>query len=642
MKSVALGFRKLANGVLFPLLALLALGGVAATPAHGAAGDIDTTFGGGAVLTDFGGFGDGRIDRVNGVAVDAQGRIVAVGSSASSNLALGTVWALARYNSDGTLDGTFGSNGKVTSGFGFTIGANSEANAVAIDGDGRIVVAGWTDAIGNVCTDPPCSVNERFLIARYNIDGSLDTTFAGSGVVTAAIGDLARASSIGIDSAGRIVVAGITLKDVGSFGVMRLRPDGFQDFSFGDRGLVVTPLGDEVFDTSSLAVDAQDRVVVAGDVLTADNVQFALVRYNTNGTLDASFDRDGIVFTDVSDKFCDCRPHIAIDRQGRIVAAGSSYDPAPAPTQLAIVRYNDDGSLDTRFGSGFGKVLSDAVPGARSLVIDGFGRIVVAGDVGLARFNADGAIDDSFGTLGQVTTSLPGGALASFNALAIDGVGRLIAGGVSMNIGSGSVDFTLVRYLSDDFSFSSVPTFVMAVNSSFAQSVTLNSLSKFDSTVSLALSGQPNDVTASVSPSSITPPAGGSASTALSIALGPSVTPGSFSVTLTGTSPAVDHSVSVSVDVYATSASIANAVGTMTTAGCIDKGIGGAMTSTLVAMQSDIDAGRLGAARSTRNALLYQIGAQSGKMIATSCTINSVTLDPVTVLTTDLQLVQGL
>ena len=61
-----------------------------------------------------------------------------------------------------------------------------------------------------------------------------------------------------------------------------------------------------------------------------------------------------------------------------------------------------------------------------------------------------------------------------------------------------------------------------------------------------------------------------------------------------------------------------------------------------VAMQSDIDAGRLGAARSTRNALLYQIGAQSGKMIATSCTINSVTLDPVTVLTTDLQLVQGL
>src|SRR6266567_5125300 len=278
MKSIA---GRLWQSIL--LATALAVASLGATSVHAAAGDVDTTFGGGKVLTDFGGCGNGRIDRLSAVAVDTQGRIVAVGSSQSSDFALGTVVALARYNSNGTLDTTFGSNGKVTSGFGFPIGANSEATAVAIDRDGRILVAGWTDGIANLCTNPPCDLNERFLIARYDVNGSLDTAFSGSGIATVSVGDLDRATAIGIDSAGRIAVAGITLKDAtGSFEVVRLSPDGFEDYSFGNHGIVVTPLGDDVFDVSSLAIDTQDRVVVAGDILEDDQVLFGLVRYKTD------------------------------------------------------------------------------------------------------------------------------------------------------------------------------------------------------------------------------------------------------------------------------------------------------------------------------------------------------------------------
>jgi len=638
MKSIA---GRLWQSIL--LATALAVASLGATSVHAAAGDVDTTFGGGKVLTDFGGFGNGRIDRLSAVAVDTQGRIVAVGSSQSSDFALGTVVALARYNSNGTLDTTFGSNGKVTSGFGFPIGANSEATAVAIDRDGRILVAGWTDGIANLCTNPPCDLNERFLIARYEVNGSLDTAFSGSGIATVSVGDLDRATAIGIDSVGRIVVGGITFGPPGYFEVVRLSPDGFEDYSFGDHGIVVTPLGDDVFNVSSLAIDTQDRVVVAGEILEDNQILFGLVRYKTDGSLDPSFDHDGIVFTDVAGQFVNEVCCVAIDQQGRVLAAGVSFDSNLGPFELALVRYNDDGSLDTSFGSGFGKVLSDTLShGANALVIDHLGRIVVAGGDPLARFNPDGSVDGSFGNSGVARATLPGGALAGLTALAIDDVGRVVAGGISYNIGTDSLDFTLIRYLSDDFAFSSVPTVYMAVNTKSIQTLIVNSLSKFDSTVNLFASGQPIDVAATLSPASVTPQAGGAASADLSIQLGPSVTPGSFVLTVTGSAPAVQHSIPVNVYVYATSASIANVVGTMQTAGCIDKGIGGAMTSTLTAMQADVDAGRIDAARNTRSALLKQISAQSGKMIATSCTIDEVTVNPVAVLTTDLQLIQGL
>jgi uncharacterized delta-60 repeat protein len=638
--SVSHGFRQ------WGLLVAAALfAGVNTTTANAGGGDVDATFGGGRVLTDFGGFGNGRVDQVNGVTVDAQGRVVAVGFSRSSDPALGTVVAVARYNGNGTLDTTFGSNGKVTSGFGFPIGANTQANAVAIDRTGGIVVAGWTDGIGNLCTDPPCSANERFLVARYNSDGSLDTAFAENGVATVSHGDLDRAEAIGIDSAGRIVVAGSSVtvfSDEGaSFEVLRLMPDGFEDASFGQNGLVLTPLGDGAL-AHSLVIDAQDRIIVAGGAveeggfLEEDSASFALVRYDVEGHLDSTFDGDGIVFTDVSGARAQ---GVAIDQQGRIVAAGT------AASNLALVRYDDDGSVDTGFG-GSGEIIVHSLNVANAIVIDGFGRIVVAGPSGdtglqgLVRFNPDGSIDPSFGN-GRVTTALPGDG-AGFLALALDDVGRLVAAGTSYNLGTDSLDFTLLRYLSDDFGFSTVPAVSMAVDTSLALTLTLFSQSRFDSAVSLFVSGQPIDVTASVSPMRVTPRPGVSATATLSIALGPTVTPGAFGLTVMGSSPAVDHSTPVSVIVYATSASIANVVDTMQAAGCIDAGIGGAMASTLRAMQADIDAARFAVARNTREALLNQIHAQSGKQIAASCTIGAVIVNPVDVLTTDLQLVQGL
>src|SRR2546426_2863336 len=165
-------------------------------------GDLDATFGiGGRVLTDFGGG-----DRARAVALQADGKIVVAGSSSAG--AVGADFALARYNPGGSLDPTFGSGGRVLTDF----GVDDEARAVALQADGKIVVAG---GFGGAF----------FALARYNPNGTLDTSFGSEGRVFTNFGGRDGARALALQADGKIVAAGFTSS---GFGVRRrcaLAPD---------------------------------------------------------------------------------------------------------------------------------------------------------------------------------------------------------------------------------------------------------------------------------------------------------------------------------------------------------------------------------------------------------------------------------
>jgi len=207
-------------------MAVLALA-LAAAALPGAAvaapGDLDTSFGtGGKVTTDF---GPGS-NSAAAVAIQADATIVAAGSSGSGHFALG------RYNTDGSLDTSFGSGGKVTTEVG---GIFEAASAVAIDANGKIVAAGGTAPSGFCC---------QFALARYNSNGTLDTSFGSGGKVTTFFGAIATASAVAIQTDGKIIAAGGKFDPFGTgFALARYNSDGSLDTSFGSAGKVVTSFG---------------------------------------------------------------------------------------------------------------------------------------------------------------------------------------------------------------------------------------------------------------------------------------------------------------------------------------------------------------------------------------------------------------
>src|SRR5439155_996244 len=248
-------------------------------------GDLDPSFGtGGRVLTDFGG-GDGA----RALALQADGRIVVAGSSSAG--AFGSDFALARYNSNGSLDPSFGTGGRVLTDF----GGDDEARALALQDDGKIVVAG---GFGGPC----------FALARYNPGGTLDTSFGTGGRVLTDFGGDDEAAALALQADGKIVVAGFS--DAGGFALAalaRYNPNGTLDASFGSGGQVLTNFGG----AQALALQADGRIVVAGGIF--------LARYNQNGNLDPSFGSGGRALTDFD------ALALALQPDGLVVLAGPVF-----------------------------------------------------------------------------------------------------------------------------------------------------------------------------------------------------------------------------------------------------------------------------------------------------------------------------
>jgi uncharacterized delta-60 repeat protein len=401
-------------------------------------GDLDPTFGTDGKVTTYFGVGDGA----NALAIDGTGKIVVAGFANYSDT--GNAFILARYNTDGSLDTTFGTNGMVATDF---FGSNDEAHALAIDSQGRIIVA------GNAYIWKTTDWYQYFALARYNNDGSLDTTFGTNGKVTTQFGQVSVPYALAIGNSDKIVLAGTAY---GDFALARYNADGSLDTTFGTDGKVTTEFG-EWAQVHALAIDSSGKIVVAGGVDADPDVvldDFALARYNTDGSLDTTFGTDGKVTTDFGGE-ADVANGIAIDNSGKIIATGF----ADWHKYFALARYNTDGSLDTTFGTN-GKVTTDfgvteygGYSEANALTIDNNGKIVAAGraqvpyfyDFALARYNADGSLDTTFGTKGKVTTDFSGYAGGDWaNALGIDGSGKIVLAGFSNS------SFALARYIAGE------------------------------------------------------------------------------------------------------------------------------------------------------------------------------------------------
>ncbi|WP_329391427.1 calcium-binding protein (plasmid) [Streptomyces sp. NBC_01351] len=363
-------------------------------------GSPDATFDGdGKVTTDFSGGGDNAIS----VAVQADGKIITAGFSFTNNLADDT--QLARYNADGSLDTSFGTGGKVTT----DLGGHDGAHKVLVQDDGKILTIGFGDE----------GSDAEFMLARFETDGRLDTSFDGDGKATTAFGGFGLADGGALQADGKILAAGYTTAGVGGsddFAVARYNRDGSPDVTFDGDGKATTDFGSDER-PNGLAVQADGKIVVGGSRFTdtADGTDFALARYTTGGGLDATFDGDGKVTTDFGDGDGDgAQGGVAVQADGKILAAG--FTRAGGSLDFALVRYTTNGGMDTSFGTG-GKAVADfgTRAAATQMAVQDDGRIVVVGytfaadgsDFALARFHAAPAeVDLSVTKAGPATISL--------------------------------------------------------------------------------------------------------------------------------------------------------------------------------------------------------------------------------------------
>lgn len=328
----------------------------------------------------------------------------------------------------GALDPTFGRGGIVLTALGFE---NAGARDVALEPDGRIVAAG--------SAMPAPREAEDFALARYTTGGKLDPSFGRGGKVLTDLGADDHIVAVAVQADGKIVAAGSGGE------LVRYTTGGRLDRSFGAGGRVIDRSTSSFY--TGVALQKDGKIVVVG---WSDRRDFALTRYTAGGKVDTTFGRHGKVLTDLGTTSEDYAEAVAVQADGKIVAAG--FSGGYPGNRFAVVRYTTSGKLDASFGRS-GKVLTDVRHGddteAASLVLQADGKIVVGGSVGyqdshdfaLARYTTDGKLDASFGTGGKVLTNVARG-VEHCNAVAVQPDGKIVAAGAS---GPG---FALVRYTS--------------------------------------------------------------------------------------------------------------------------------------------------------------------------------------------------
>jgi uncharacterized delta-60 repeat protein len=386
-------------------------------PSHSrASGGMDPGFGdGGVVVTNLNGS-----DFSFAIALQSDGKIVTAGSSNFG-------FMLVRYNTDGTLDPSFGSGGSLVSYF----GAYNLAYGVAVQPDGKILAAGYLQ--NSADGSPDFQVTP--LVARYNPDGTPDPSFGGGGITVVGPGPVESAKSLAIQPDGKIIVAGNKMSSAGimrapsQFVVSRLNPTGTLDPSFGSSGKTTTSF-DQVDFLNRVLLQSDGKIIAVGetgasDMGETDGKSVALARYNPDGSLDAGFGTRGKVVTSTSDGAVGYAA--ALQPDGKLVVAGADG------SHLFLARYNANGSLDSSFGAA--GLVSSIAGEAYSVVVDPTGKIVVGGSASgpagdqfaIVRFNPDGSPDSSFGANGVAAMDL--GFSETGRAVALDPTGRIIMAG---------------------------------------------------------------------------------------------------------------------------------------------------------------------------------------------------------------------
>jgi len=360
---------------------------------------LDPDFGtNGTVTTSFGTV----YDLALGATLQPDGKILVVGTSVTAPNYSSGDFAVVRYNSDGTLDTTFGTGGTVTT----SVGPNWDtAYTLALQPDGKILAAGSSDGTSS----------GDFAVVRYNSDGTLDTTFGTGGKVTTSVGpNYEWINTLALQLDGKILAAGIsygsTSTTSGDFAVVRYNSDGTLDTTFGTSGIITTDFFGRTDEITAITVQSDGKILAAG-IARNPSGDVAMVRYNSDGTLDTTFGTGGKVTTSL-DPGDDIARSIRLVAEGKILLAGASNN--NGRFNFALMRYNSDGTLDTTFGTGgtvTTKIRTDDV--AFSMAIEPDGKIILGGGStsidehlgsAVVRYNSDGTLDTTFGIDGIITT----------------------------------------------------------------------------------------------------------------------------------------------------------------------------------------------------------------------------------------------
>jgi len=285
------------------------------------------------------------------------GRYVACGTFYSPGTT--TDFVVARFNADGSLDGTFDGTGYAVTSF-LQTGSGGplfdQCNAVAIQPDGMIVSAGFTAENGP----------NHVALTRHTASGALDAGFGIGGKVDIDASVVASANSearaLSVQPDGKLLVAGYAfVSSTSELLLLRLNADGSLDSTFGTLGIVRTPVGTSEDIANAMIRQPDGRIVIAGSAVAADGRRdFALARYTTAGALDPTFGTGGLVTTPVGPSD-DIAYSLLLTPWGRLVAAGSARtSTGGSGTDLAIVAYNANGTLDRYFGDGGKRMVSES------------------------------------------------------------------------------------------------------------------------------------------------------------------------------------------------------------------------------------------------------------------------------------------
>ena len=355
-------------------------------------------------------------------------------------VALLLLGAVSPAGAVGELDTTFSGDGRQTT----NLSASFDFGlAAAVQEDGKILAAGGAGG--------------RMFVARYNPDGTLDSSFSGDGRAFVDFGPYVDfAQDIAIDDDGAIVLVGWA-QNATRLGLARFTAAGVPDTTFSGDGKRTANLVSGQEFAQSVVIDASGRLVVLGSASFSGATRFALARFNAGGAIDTTFSGDGWTITDLGPGF-DEGLGLALQEDGKLVASGITG--APNAHRMALARYNANGTLDTTF-SGNGKFAINTSPGyedAFGLAVQGDGKIVMGGDangrIGLVRVSSSGVLDPAFSGNGIQITDRPGGP-EWISDIRLQDDGKIVFGGRQAGAG-GRMLFG--RYLANgdpDTSFSS-------------------------------------------------------------------------------------------------------------------------------------------------------------------------------------------
>lgn len=406
-------------------------------------GDLDITFGSGGKVTTS--LGSNTIAFASTVIRQQDGKILVGGNVDQITAGAQFDFALVRYNSNGTLDATFGSGGKVVS----DLGTNQDLlSAIAIrPGISNLILPGIY-AAGRALNGQP-----DFALASYTNDGNLITTFGNAGKVITNIGAVEGARAMAVQGAvavHKIVLGGDTTVNFATtnadIALARYTSSGALDSTFGSGGIVITDIDSAFDECAALKIQSDGKIVVGGRTAVGNITAFVFVRYNSDGTLDPTFGSAGKAVVDFPGLSAECND-IALQPDGRIVAAGFSETPPAA----LLAQLNANGTVDITFGTN-GRVITSGsttlVENVHAMQLQPDGKILVVGDAeigadrefGIARYRQNGAIDTSFGEGGRATVDC-GGSNETANGAVIQSDGTIVVAGSSI-VGGGR-DFAL-------------------------------------------------------------------------------------------------------------------------------------------------------------------------------------------------------